>query len=180
MRLSLTPHSDTPSKAVQSLDVDVVRLSGERLQLRYILAAALDDLAIPPVGDGGRTDELWRHTCFEAFVRPEPGPAYLELNFAPSSAWAAYRFDAARQGMAPAEVAETRFMRSAMFGTLEYRAVVGLGPALAPGVSWRLGLSAVIEETSGRISYWALAHPPGKPDFHHADGFALELPPVGF
>ena len=40
----------------------------------------------------------------------------------------------------------------------------------------RLGLSAVIEETSGRKSYWALAHPPGKADFHHSDCFALELP----
>ena len=26
------------------------------------------------------------------------------------------------------------------------------------------------------MSYWALAHPPGKPDFHHPDCFALELP----
>ena len=40
---------------------------------------------------------------------------------------------------------------------------------------WRLGLAAVIEETSGRKSYWALAHPPGKPDFHHSDCFALEF-----
>jgi hypothetical protein len=38
-----------------------------------------------------------------------------------------------------------------------------------------LGLSAVLEETNGRKSYWALAHPPGKADFHHADCFALEL-----
>jgi hypothetical protein len=38
-----------------------------------------------------------------------------------------------------------------------------------------LGLSAVLEETNGHKSYWALAHPPGKPDFHHADCFALEL-----
>jgi hypothetical protein len=41
--------------------------------------------------------------------------------------------------------------------------------------SWRLGLSALIEDASGRKSYWALAHPPGKPDFHHADCFAYEL-----
>jgi hypothetical protein len=34
----------------------------------------------------------------------------------------------------------------------------------------------VIEETNGRKSYWALAHPPGKPDFHHSDCFALGLP----
>jgi hypothetical protein len=40
---------------------------------------------------------------------------------------------------------------------------------------WRLGLSALIEDTSGCKSYWALAHPPGKPDFHHADCFAYEF-----
>ncbi|MBI3061386.1 MAG: hypothetical protein HYY83_05345 [Deltaproteobacteria bacterium] len=27
----------------------------------------------------------------------------------------------------------------------------------------------------GTISYWALKHPPGKPDFHHPDAFALEI-----
>jgi hypothetical protein len=45
--------------------------------------------------------------------------------------------------------------------------------------SWRLGLSALIEDTSRRKSYWALAHPPGKPDFHHADCFAYELSRAG-
>jgi hypothetical protein len=39
-----------------------------------------------------------------------------------------------------------------------------------------LALSAVIETLDGAKSYWALAHPPGKPDFHHADCFAIELP----
>jgi hypothetical protein len=42
-------------------------------------------------------------------------------------------------------------------------------------VPWRLGLSAVIEEKGGSKSYWALAHPPGAPDFHHQEAFALEL-----
>lgn len=37
-------------------------------------------------------------------------------------------------------------------------------------------ITAVIEETDGTKSYWALAHPAGKPDFHHPDGFVLELP----
>jgi hypothetical protein len=41
--------------------------------------------------------------------------------------------------------------------------------------TWRLGLSAVLEEADGGKSYWALTHPHGKPDFHHADCFALEL-----
>jgi hypothetical protein len=25
------------------------------------------------------------------------------------------------------------------------------------------------------MSYWSLEHPPGKPDFHHPDGFTMEL-----
>jgi hypothetical protein len=46
------------------------------------------------------------------------------------------------------------------------------GPADAP---LRIGLSAVIEDRDGSLSYWALRHPHGKPDFHHPDAFALEL-----
>jgi hypothetical protein len=33
----------------------------------------------------------------------------------------------------------------------------------------------VIEAIDGTLSYWALAHAPGSPDFHHLDCFALEL-----
>jgi hypothetical protein len=36
----------------------------------------------------------------------------------------------------------------------------------------------VIETLDGSLSYWALRHPPGKPDFHHSESFALELEPV--
>jgi hypothetical protein len=39
----------------------------------------------------------------------------------------------------------------------------------------RLALSAVIEEVDGALSYWALRHAPGKPDFHHRDTFALSV-----
>jgi hypothetical protein len=49
-----------------------------------------------------------------------------------------------------------------------------LAPTLpAPAL---FALTAMIEETDGVKSYWALKHTPGKPDFHHAYGFALELP----
>ena len=46
---------------------------------------------------------------------------------------------------------------------------------LPPNATLRLGLAAVIEETSGHKSYWALGYAPGRPDFHHSDGFAHEL-----
>jgi hypothetical protein len=39
----------------------------------------------------------------------------------------------------------------------------------------KLALTAVVEDDSGNLSYWALRHAPGKPDFHHPNGFVLEL-----
>jgi hypothetical protein len=51
-------------------------------------------------------------------------------------------------------------------------------PRLQHDTAWLAGLCAVIEEADGTISYWALAHPPGAPDFHHPDCFVLELPPA--
>jgi hypothetical protein len=39
----------------------------------------------------------------------------------------------------------------------------------------RIALSAVIEDERGSVSYWALKHAPGKPDFHHPAGFILEV-----
>ena len=59
--------------------------------------------------------------------------------------------------------------------TLDLANLPPFPPPTRGGTRVRLGLSAVIEETSGRKSYWALAHPPGKPDFHHADCFAFEF-----
>jgi len=41
-----------------------------------------------------------------------------------------------------------------------------------------IAVSAVVEDQDGLLSYWALRHPPGKPDFHHADAFALVLDEV--
>jgi hypothetical protein len=49
-------------------------------------------------------------------------------------------------------------------------------PDLPSNAPWLLNLSAVIEEASGRKSYWALTHPSGEPDFHHSDCFVLEVP----
>jgi hypothetical protein len=73
--------------------------------------------------------------------------------------------------MTEADTAAPRIETRAGTHRYELRAAIELPPA-----DWRLALSAVIEETNGRKSWWALAHPPGKADFHHPDSFVLELP----
>ncbi|MCC6173187.1 MAG: DOMON-like domain-containing protein [Gammaproteobacteria bacterium] len=76
------------------------------LRLRYVVADDPAAVRWPPAlaaGEEPRRDGLWRHTCFEAFVAAPAGhgSGYVEYNFAPSGAWAIYRFDGYRQGMRP-------------------------------------------------------------------------------
>jgi len=176
MRLELRAHPDTPGDAVSSIRVEIARTDAAILSLRYTLAGAIARLAIAPVATPARADELWRHTCFEAFLRPEPGEAYVELNFAPSTHWAAYRFTGYRQGMAPAQIAAPQIAVTATDTALELAVQLNLAALALPHSPCRLALSAVIEDASGAKSYWALAHPPGRPDFHHRSSFACELP----
>jgi hypothetical protein len=62
---------------------------------------------------------------------------------------------------------------------LELDAAIRLPELVDPaaGRTLKLALTTVIEDDSGTLSYWALKHAPGKPDFHHPDGFVLELTP---
>lgn len=179
MGQALTLHPDSRCIAVARIEVDVARPRPGDLELHYVVTGKISDLRMPPVTDPARQDELWRHTCFEAFLRAAPEDAYYEFNFAPSTAWAAYRFGGYRSGMSrAAKIGAPGITVHGDGAGYELRASLALdrAPDLPSDAPWRLGLAAVIEETDGRTSYWALTHPPGPPDFHHADGFARELP----
>ena len=164
--------------AATRIDVEVARSRPGNLLLHYFVTGKTSDLLTRRATVSLRTDELWRHTCFEAFVRASPSAAYYEFNFAHSTQWAAYRFGAYRDKMCEtSEVSAPRIDVQSSGELYELQASLALAgiSGLPSDVIWRLGLSAVIEETSGLKSFWALAHPPGKADFHHADCFAYEL-----
>jgi len=178
--IELIRHPSTRADEVAHIRAVVRRSRSGTLELIFRLAADVHEIRVPPSSVARMAAGLWRHTCFEAFVRAASGPAYYEFNFAPSTQWAAYRFDGYRSGMAAAEISapaiEVRSSpdRTTLQASLELDCL----PDLSREASWLLGLSALIEDQSGGMSYWALAHPPGKPDFHHADGFALEFAPA--
>ena len=177
MRLTLRPHPDTPLSGAISLEVEVVRTRARGLELRFLVTGAIDDLRLPPPAAPDSADELWKHTCFEAFVRRADG-GYYEFNFAPSGRWAAYGFSGYREGMTDADVDAPLIEAHAQDGRYEVRVSAQLDrlPGLPADEVWELGLTAVIEDTDGGTSYWALRHPSGRADFHHRDGFACELP----
>jgi hypothetical protein len=125
------------------------------------------------VSEPSRGDDLWKTTCFEAFLRPLGEEAYFEWNFAPSGQWAAYEFTRYREGMSPAEVASPPYVR--MEDNFTWWAL-GATIAIPADINWELGLSAVLEEADGTKSYWALAHGGEKPDFHDPGCFGARLP----
>jgi hypothetical protein len=188
MHRVLSLHPASRCEAVSRIEVEATRPAAGELALRYVMTGAINDLRLPEVTSPGRADELWRRTCFEAFVRPHPGPAYLEFNFAPSTQWAAYAFSDYRTGMREArEIAAPRIEVERTDTRCELRVCLRIDPAPATlsdaplgDAAWRLGLCAVVEEAGGRQSYWGLVHPPGKPDFHHADAFGLDLAGAAF
>ena len=173
--MRLHRHPDSEGGEDLAVEVEVARTPGGVLSIVYVVTGDVAGLRLPAPSRGGRADELWRHSCFEAFLRAGEGEGYLELNFAPSTQWAAYRFDAYRAGMGAADVPPPRITAGAEEGRYALTAVVALGGALPADAPWRLAVPAVLEDTAGRISYWAAAHAPGKPDFHHPDCFALDL-----
>ena len=178
MRQLLRLHPDSRCVAAAHIEVEVARPHADSLALSYLVTGKMSEVRMPPVMAAARSDELWRHTCFEAFVCASSGAEYYEFNFAPSTQWAAYRFSSYRSGMRVAnEISAPRIevQSSPECYTLQASLELDWLSSLPPGARWRLGLSALIEETSGRRSYWALAHPPGKADFHHSDCFAHEL-----
>lgn len=170
MRLALTLHPDFASDAVTGVEVEAERL-GNALSLRYRVSGDISAVVLAPPALPERADELWKHTCFEAFLR-SVGEAYYEFNFSPSTRWATYAFDGYRDGMKNADIIRPEIEIRVDAGLLE----LAVELELSVDLPWQLALSAVIEEKAGRKSYWALAHPPGKADFHHPDSFVCELP----
>lgn len=151
-----------------------------RLALTYEVRGAISDLLLPAPAAADRTDELWRHTCLEAFVGQVGDPGYYEFNLSPSTQWAAYRFSGYRDGMAAAEIAAPAIGFQAAADACVLTATLNLEELadLSPDADWRLALTAVIEQRDGAKSYWALAHPPGRADFHHRAGFIQLVTPT--
>lgn len=178
-RIDLICHPSTRSETVRAIQVLVRRSARAELQMIFRLDGDIPQIRISPPGVPRFAAQLWRHTCFEAFIAVEGQLDYHEFNFAPSGEWAIYAFSSYREGgpVANEMMRPDIAMRSAD-SRLELDSLVRLDSlsAIHPRAFLRIGLSAVIEASDG-LSYWAISHPADKPDFHNADGFALLLEP---
>lgn len=178
MQLNLIPHpstppADPPFKVWASIEHTASLAAVATTNIWFGVGAPAERFVLAEASEPVRVDELWKTTCFEAFFRPIAEEGYSEWNFAPSGAWAAYDFSAYREGMAAAEVDTPPYVR--MEDNFTWWAL-GATLAVPADTNWQLGVSAVIEEKDGTKSYWALAHPAEKPDFHAPGCFTAHLP----
>jgi hypothetical protein len=178
MQLDLIPHPTTPPskpdfKVWASVEHSGALGATAMTNIWFGVGAPAARFVIPDAEEASRADELWRTTCFEAFLREAEGDPYHEWNFAPSGQWAAYAFSSYREGMTEPNVGAPPYIR--LEDNLTWW-TLGATIAVEAGKSWYFNLSAVLEEQDGTKSYWALAHAPDKPDFHAADCFVAKLP----
>ena len=175
MQLTLKPHPDTPPadppfEVWASVDHAAAFGAVGTVNIWFGIKAPADRFVLAE-GEGGRADELWQTTCFEAFLRVDGEEAYREWNFAPNGQWAAYDFASYRDGRSNAEVKEPYIRLEDNLTWWNLGATIGV----EAGPSWLLGLSVILEEKDGTKSYWALAHAEGEPDFHDPGCFAARL-----
>lgn len=179
--VALACHPRTPTDVVRGIDVSLCRRRAGILVARFSLHAEVVRLRVPAPRPSRRCDLLWQHTCFEVFVRGDSGSAYHELNFAPSGEWAIHAFHSYREpAVLPDDAAAPEVTVRCSPNRIELDAVVraaSLSTEYAHAML-RVALAAVIEDARGGCSYWALSHPPGRPDFHHPDSFVLEMAPA--
>jgi hypothetical protein len=174
----LLPHPTCVCPAIRRFGASIeFGPSADELRICFRIDGAIGRLRLPECGSVTRADGLWQHSCFEAFVRSDAGDSYLEFNFAPSGAWAAYRFASSREGRQspPLPAPRTEFRRTAdVFELKAAIAVAGIAD-LAQATVLQAGLAAVIEDLDGGLSYWALAHRTAQPDFHDSGTFVLRV-----
>ena len=176
--VTLVRHPESLSGAVRSVGARVCREAGGTLAITYSIEGDLARLRVPPPRPPRIAHGLWQHTCCECFITLEGRPGYHEFNFAPSGEWAAYAFAKYRNGAPLAdEGLSPRIAVRRAAERIELDALISLGRLSAACLRQRLALalSVVVEDDDGVLSYWALKHPAGKPDFHHRDSFVLEL-----
>lgn len=172
-RFVLVPHPDRPPNAVAAISVDVVR-EGDTVVLTFIVEGN-EHVALPDWVTSARADDLWKTTCGELFLAAPDAAGYVEFNYSPSTQWAAYRFESYRAGRQDLSLSADPHVDRGDDNSA-YLVEVDQSLTDLPAGALQMGLSAVIEETDGTKSFWALAHADGPPDFHNRDCFIATLP----
>ena len=180
IKRTLRPYTGNEADAVEGIEYGVWR-EGSKIRVEYDIYGLLSHLVIPSPVTGRepeRCDELWRHTCFELFVKEagETVASYFECNFSPSGDWNVYSFASYRDEMVATQLSsEPSIVIGKAKKIFSLCAEVDLGGVITDSVPIDVGVCCVVEGLGGKFGYWALSHPGEKPDFHDQRSFLKSL-----
>ncbi|SRR5258706_8576683 len=147
------------------------------LSIHYSVHGDIENILLPISVAPARKDDLWKATCFEFFIAIKDQPQYWEFNMSTSGNWNVYTMDAYRQVNMREETVFTQlpfeFRKTSDKISLDIS--VDLNPILQPENILELGITTIIQAQDGTETYWALAHPDIKADFHLRESFVVEL-----
>lgn len=170
---NLTPyHTDTTLRSI-AVKTEVQRQSWT---WEFELFGNLSEIILPSFeSKKKRQDELWKSTCFEAFVELSEG-GYLEFNFSPSGNWNCYHFTNYRENMRQFSEVELLEFKASCLPTApdHYSCRISVQIEL-PLVITKMGMTSVIKNHNGEINYWALKHSGEKADFHRSQDWLFSF-----
>ncbi|WP_414517828.1 DOMON-like domain-containing protein [Nostoc sp. PCC 9305] len=151
--------------------------NANQLTICYNLGSDLKEIAIvPPSNAPSRKYELWEDTCFEFFLGIKDSVRYWEFNLSPAGHWNVYRFEGYRQGMQEETAFEKLpFNVHNQADALVLALDVDLNKIVSANQGIEIGITTVIKNIDGNVSYWALTHKGEEADFHLRDSFIVEL-----
>ena len=160
-----------PEGAKLQLDADLKLLGPDSLELTFSWTDS-KNLIIQPESPGmGRHHELWKQTCFEAFIQPANKVPYFEVNLSTQKAWNVYGFEAYREPQPPTEVSSADAIKiDVKEGNL--KAVIQFRKSEFKKV--KVSLCAVLNLKDIGPTYWSFAHADQKPNFHKFESFIIE------
>ena len=138
----------------------------------------IENIHLPAQSDSpARKHDLWKATCFEFFLASKGRPEYWEFNLSPSGNWNVYAMDEYRQVNMREEgaYAQIPFEFKKTSNELSLDCAVNLSRLFRRQSVLLIGITAVIQTTDGSKTYWALAHPGPRADFHLRESFVMEL-----
>jgi hypothetical protein len=129
-----------------------------------------------------RVMKLWEKTCFEFFIKNERD-SYMEFNFSPCFEWNCFYFE--KKGNPLKEYAPMERPKTDILNSMDHFLLMveikkdffpeGFFAGATNLTNICAGITGVIKEKNGNLSYWALAHADTRPNFHHFDSFKYKF-----
>jgi hypothetical protein len=124
-----------------------------------------------------RVMKLWEKTCFELFIK-NANDTYIEFNFSPDFEWNCFLFEKVK-GL-PVEYKKMESVNfDILFANDIVHVIIELQKKMFPENFFEgplsAGITSIIIDKKGDISYWALSHEDIKPNFHLFESFKYKF-----